>query len=114
MIALSSRKLKIKRKHGRDKVRNPERLDTFYDEFCELHKKAFPDIRVGQLMCNFLGFVSSEKKRDPFFPEEDELLKLFREYCNKYSFLYRECDSVNIKSEDGQIVLTEIKEAKEK
>ena len=114
MIALSSRKLKIKRKHGRDKVRNPERLDTFYDEFCELHKKVFPDIRVGQLMCNFLGFVSSEKKRDPFFPEEDELLKLFTEYCNKHRFLYRECDSVTIKSEDGQIVLTEIKEAKEK
>ena len=107
MIVLSSRKLKIKRKRGRDKVRNPERLDTFYDEFCELHKKAFPDIRVGQLMCNFLGFVSSEKKRDPFFPEEDELLKLFTEYCNKYSFLYRECKSVSVKSEDGHIVLAE-------
>lgn len=58
-------------------------------------------------MCNFLGFVSSEKKRDPFFPEEEELLNLFIEYCNKYSLLYRECNSVSIKSEDGHIILAE-------
>ena len=70
-------------------MRNPDRLDDFYTEFCKIHKKAFPDWRVGQLYLNFLGWVQS-KNRDPFFPEEDELLKLFKEYANTNSPWYRE------------------------
>ena len=68
-------------------MRKVERLDKFYDELKEIHKKSFPDMRFGQLMMNFLGFVNSIKKRDPFFPEEDEMLKLFKEYTN--SLLYK-------------------------
>ena len=68
-------------------MRKVERLDKFYDELKEIHKKSFPDMRFGQLMMNFLGFVNSTKKRDPFFPEEDEMLKLFKEYTN--SLLYK-------------------------
>ena len=68
-------------------MRNPERLDSVYLQLCEIHKKSFPDMRFGQLMMNFLGFVNSTKKRDPFFPEEDEMLKLFKEYTN--SLLYK-------------------------
>ena len=68
-------------------MRNPDRLDSFYDELKKIHKKSFPDMRFGQLMMNFLGFVNSTKKRDPFFPEEDEMLKLFKEYTN--SLLYK-------------------------
>ena len=68
-------------------MRKVERLDKFYDELKEIHKKSFPDMRFGQLMMNFLGFVNSTKKRNPFFPEEDEMLKLFKEYTN--SLLYK-------------------------
>ena len=68
-------------------MRNPDRLDSFYDELKKIHKKSFPDMRFGQLMMNFLGFVNSTKKRNPFFPEEDEMLKLFKEYTN--SLLYK-------------------------
>ena len=68
-------------------MRNPDRLDSFYDELKKIHKRSFPDMRFGQLMMNCLGFVNSTKKRNPFFPEEDEMLKLFKEYTN--SLLYK-------------------------
>lgn len=61
-------------------MRNPKRLDSFYKEFCEIHKKYFPDWRFGQLCSNFFGWLMSEEKRDLFFPEENEMLKHLREY----------------------------------
>lgn len=63
-------------------MRDPMRLDRFYDEVRCIHKKCFPDWRFGQLMSNFLGWVYQEKKIDPFFPEEDKMMEYFREYSN--------------------------------
>ena len=76
-------------------MRKVERLDKFYDELKEIHKKSFPDMRFGQLMMNFLGFVNSTKKRDPFFPEEDEMIELFKEYANSNSMWYQGWDLLN-------------------
>ena len=70
-------------------MRNPNRLDSFYDEMKEVHKKSFPDWRFGQLMSNFLGWLYSVKGRDPFFPEEEDMVEYFREYANSVSPLYR-------------------------
>lgn len=70
-------------------MRNPNRLDKFYDEMKEIHKMSFPDWRFGQLMSNFFGWLYSEKKRDCFFPEEDEMIEHLREYANSTSPLYR-------------------------
>ena len=78
-------------------MRNPERLDSVYLQLCEIHKKSFPDMRFGQLMMNFLGFVNSTKKRDPFFPEEDEMIELFKEYANANSMWYQGWDILNKK-----------------
>lgn len=61
-------------------MRNPERLDKFYSELCEIHKKHFPDWRFGQLLVN----VASECSRDFFFPEEDEMIEIFKDYTKKY------------------------------
>lgn len=55
-------------------MRYPNRLDDFYNELKRIHKKSFPDMRFGQLMSNFFGWLYSEKKRDCFFPEEDEMI----------------------------------------
>ena len=63
--------------------RYADRLDRFYDVLRDIHKEHFPDWRFGQLMTNFLGWVYSEKKIDPFFPEEDEMLEYIKEYCEK-------------------------------
>ena len=70
-------------------MRNPNRLYNFYDEMRGIHMKSFPDWRFGQLMSNFFGWLMSEKKKDLFFPEEDEMIKYFREYANNISTLYR-------------------------
>lgn len=64
-------------------IRNPERLEDFYEEFKKIHKSEFPDWRFGQLICNFFGWISSEKKLDPFFPEENKMLELFKEYSGE-------------------------------
>lgn len=64
-------------------MRDPNRLDDFYDVFRELHKECFPDWRFGQLIINFFGTFNN----DPWFYEEDKMLKLFKDYCNKYGRL---------------------------
>lgn len=62
-------------------MRDPNRLDKFYDEMKEIHKRYFPDWRVGQLCANFFGWLMAEKGRDLFFPEEDEMIEHLREYA---------------------------------
>ena len=64
-------------------MRNPERIDTFTSELNRIWKNHFPDWRFGQLMSNFLGWVQFDKKRDIFFPEEDEMLTYLKEFCGE-------------------------------
>lgn len=71
-------------------MRDPNRLDNFYAIMKNIHRKAFPDWRFGQLMSNFFGWLYSEKKIDLFFPEEEQMIEYFREYANEISPLYRE------------------------
>lgn len=66
-------------------MRNPDRLDGFYKSFKKLHKACFPDLRFGQLMSNFFGWIFSEKQVDFFFTEEGKMLEYFYEYCKKYN-----------------------------
>jgi hypothetical protein len=63
-------------------MRDPNRLDNFYEEVKNIHKENFPDLRFGQFMSNFFGWLTSTKGKDIFFPEEEEMLKLFREYVD--------------------------------
>ena len=64
-------------------MRDTNRLDKFYDELKEIHKKNFPDWRFGQLIVNVLADWQAKTKRDVFFPEEDEMIQIFRDYVNK-------------------------------
>lgn len=64
-------------------MRDINRLDKFYDELKEIHKKNFPDWRFGQLLVNVLADWQAKTKRDLFFPEEDEMIQIFRDYVNK-------------------------------
>ena len=64
-------------------IRNPNRLDSFYSQLCEIHKKSFPDWRFGQLCSNFFGGLVSEKKMDLFFLEESEMLIYLKEFCGE-------------------------------
>lgn len=56
-------------------MRNPERIDKFCAKLAEYWKEV-PDWRFGQLVCNVLGTCN----RDPFFYEENEMLKVFEDY----------------------------------
>ena len=72
------------------KIRDKDRLDKFYNNLKKIHKEAFPDMRFGQFMCNVLGWIQQTKKRDPFFPEEKEMIELIREYANTTSMWKRD------------------------
>ena len=65
-------------------MRDPNRLDSFYDEFKKIHKENFPDQRFGQLISNFFGWVISEGKcHDIFFPEDDKWIEWLEEYAGE-------------------------------
>lgn len=56
-------------------MRDPERLDAFYDELKRIHKTYFPDWRFGQFVENLRDF---SRAGDLFYYEEDEFLKLLK------------------------------------
>lgn len=66
-------------------MRNPERLDNFYNKLKEIHKTYVPDWRVGQLMYNFIKVYG-----DPFYLEEDEFIAAIEDYirctCGAYKY----------------------------
>lgn len=57
-------------------MRDPDRIDAFCKELAKIWKSKVPDWRFGQLVSNVYG----EGKRDPFFYEEEDTLKLFRQF----------------------------------
>lgn len=59
-------------------MRNPDRIDKFCAELAKIWKENAPDWRFGQLIVN----VISSMKKDPFFPEEDEMIEVFKNYFN--------------------------------
>lgn len=63
-------------------MRDPRRIYSFCNELANIWATECPDWRFGQLMVNVLGKMQAEG-RDPFFPEEDEMLGYFRKYFNK-------------------------------
>ena len=64
-------------------MRNPERLYGFYSELSKVHIEHFPDWRFGQFINNFLCWIDTAKKRDPFFIEEDEMLDFLYEFAKE-------------------------------
>jgi len=63
-------------------MRTRDRIDSFVAEFEKIWIDNFQDWRFGQLMYNFMYWLQTEKHRDLFFPEEDEMLELLNEYVN--------------------------------
>lgn len=59
-------------------MRDINRIDKFCNELAKYWKQA-PDLRFGQLILN----IFSVCKKDPWFCEEDEMLKVFEEFFKK-------------------------------
>ena len=57
-------------------MRNPERIKEFCNELAEIWETNVPQWRFGQLICNVFGTLNE----DPFFPEEDRMIKIFKDF----------------------------------
>ena len=64
------------------KVRDINRISPFCEKLAEVWAKNFPDLRFGQLMSNFFGWLYAEKGKDMFYVEEKPMIEYFEEYCN--------------------------------
>jgi hypothetical protein len=60
-------------------MRDIKRIRKFCNELADIWEKNTVDWRFGQLICNVFGQMAADG-RDPFFPEEDEMIKYFRNY----------------------------------
>lgn len=56
-------------------MRDKDRIKPFLERLEKVWNKV-PDWRFGQLMCNVLNSMPT----DPFFPEDDEMIKYFEDY----------------------------------
>ena len=61
-------------------MRDPKRIKKFCNRLAAAWEQ-LPDWRFGQLMMNALG----EMKRDPFFPEDDEMIEYLENYVENNS-----------------------------
>ena len=64
-------------------MRDMNRINSFCERLAIAWKNV-PDQRFGQLMCNILGDMQA-KGRDPFFPEEKEMIEFIEEWCSARS-----------------------------
>ena len=70
-------------------MRDKNRIYKFCNEFADVWANNVPDAdvwannvpdwRFGQLICNVFGQMAGEG-RDPFFPEENEMIDYFKKY----------------------------------
>ena len=65
-----------------DTLRDKERIRKFCNEFADIWEANCSDWRFGQLMMNVLGAMQSGG-RDPFFPDEDEMITYFKQYFSQ-------------------------------
>lgn len=64
-------------------MRDPARIDAFCDRLKVAWKK-LSDWRFGQFMSNCLGKMAATG-RDPFFPEESEMIEFIEKYADDRS-----------------------------
>ena len=60
-------------------MRSKERIDEFCNKLAELWKENAQDWRFGQLIVNVFGTL----KRDTWFYEEDEMMKVFEDFFDR-------------------------------
>lgn len=60
-------------------MRDPNRIQKFCNELANIWRMV-PDWRFGQLISNVIGDWQGKTHRDIFFPEDDEMIQIFRDY----------------------------------
>jgi hypothetical protein len=74
-------------------MRDPYRLNRFYDELSNIHIKFCPDWRFGQLCSNFFGWLNYSNI-DPFYIEEDEMILYLKRYAG--TLISLSCEEENL------------------
>ena len=78
-------------------MRDPKRIKEFCEQLASIWERV-PDWRFGQFISNVLGQVQTEKKRDIFFIEDDEMLTAIKAYFHIEDSATTGCDDVSILS----------------
>ena len=60
-------------------MRDIKRIRKFCNELAGIWEENVPQWRFGQLICNVFGQMAADG-RDPFFPEENEMIDYFKNY----------------------------------
>ncbi len=68
-------------------MRDPNRLDTFYETLKEIHRTYFPDWRFGQFIINFQGWYYDKYHRDVFYIEDEFILDDIKDFAKSLYFL---------------------------
>ena len=68
-------------------MRDPARLDGFYERIKEIHKENFPDWRIGQFMSNFLAWYVA-KYGEWFYTEDARFIEKVEEYVRYIKDVY--------------------------
>ena len=63
-------------------MRDKKRIKKFCDELATIWENECPDFRFGQMICNIFNDMVVSERRDPFFPEEDEMINYIKNYFN--------------------------------
>ena len=64
-------------------MRDPKRIQKFCNRLSHAWS-AVPDMRFGQLMTSIL-VITEAQGRDPFYLEEDDMIKQIEELCQKFA-----------------------------
>lgn len=62
-------------------MRDKDRLDGFYEQVCDIHKRYFPDMRFGQLFSNITDWLWIYEAIDIFNLEEDQMVKRLKDFA---------------------------------
>ena len=60
-------------------MRDPNRLDDFYEKLKKIHKEKVPDWRFGQLILNFQSWYG----KDIFYLEESQFMNKLNEFFDR-------------------------------
>jgi hypothetical protein len=70
----------------------PEKLNELYMELNRIHLDYKPQWRFGQFIHNFNMWLESQKLKDIFYIEEDEMIKLLKEYVGENKWMNPKLD----------------------
>lgn len=63
-------------------MRNPDRIYPFCNQMAALWSQQ-PDLRFGQMMVALSSYTEIEKHKDMFYIEDEQLIKIIKEYMEK-------------------------------